>query len=137
MSKHLELTGEKNSENMLTLLVLKSLLSEYDYFKTVHDFSKEKVYFAEVKKALKIFECSRNLKTATTSNENVALLSRGTPAKNSSRKHEKFTGECRRCFESGRKQATCRVSQCNFCRRLAMKGIYFQEKPSIEPYFKC
>ena len=70
-----------------------------------------------MKKALKNFESSRNLQTATTSNEHVALLSKGTVAKSSARKPEKFTGKCRRCGKSGHKQATCRVSQCNFCKK--------------------
>ena len=107
----LELAGEKVSENMLTSIVLKGLPSEYDYFKTVHNFSKDKASFAEVKKALKNFESSRNLQTATASNENVALLSKGTLAKSSARKPEKFNGKCRRCGKSVHKQATCRVSQ--------------------------
>ena len=55
VSKQLEFAGEKVSENMLTSIVLKGLPSEYDYFKTVHDFSKDKASFAEVKKALKKF----------------------------------------------------------------------------------
>ena len=55
VSKQLELAGEKVSENMLTSIVLKGLPSEYDYFKTVHDFSKDTASFAEVKKALKKF----------------------------------------------------------------------------------
>ena len=71
VSKQLEIAGEKFSENMLTSIVLKGLPSEYDYFKTVDDFSKDKASFAEVKKALKKFESSRNLQTATASNENV------------------------------------------------------------------
>ena len=54
VSKQLELAGEKVSENMLTSIVLKGLPSDYDYFKTVHNFSKDKASFAEVKKALKI-----------------------------------------------------------------------------------
>ena len=63
VSKLLELAGLKVCENMLTLIVLKDLPSEYDYFKTVHNFS-----------ALKNFEPSRNLQTTTASNETVALL---------------------------------------------------------------
>ena len=59
--KQLELAGENVSEKLLTSIVLKGLPSEYDYFKTVHDFSKDKASFAEVKKSLKNFESSRNL----------------------------------------------------------------------------
>ena len=114
VSKQLELTGEKTSENILTSIVLKGWPSEYDYFKTVHDFSKDKASFAEVKKAFKNFESSRNLQIATASNENVPLLSKGTVAKSSARKLEKFTEKCRCCGKSGDKQATCRVSTVQF-----------------------
>ena len=74
VSKQLELANEKISENMLTSIVLQGLSSEYDYFKTVHAFSKDKASLAKVKKALKKFESSRYLQTATASHENVALL---------------------------------------------------------------
>ena len=112
MSKQLELASEKVSENVLTSIVLRCLPSEYDYFKTVHDLLKDKASFAEVKKVLKHFESSRNLRlqTATASNENVAFLSKGTYAKCSARKSEKFTGKCRSCGNSGHEQATCRVT---------------------------
>ena len=134
VSKQLELAGEKVSENMLTSIVLKGLPSEYDYFKTVHDFSKDKTSFAEVKKAIKKFESSRNLQTATASNENVALLSKGTVAKSSARKPEKFNGKCSRCGKSGHKQATCRVSQCvTFAGVLAMKRINVPKNPLLNP----
>ena len=59
--KQLELAGENVSEKLLTSIVLKGLPSEYDYFKTVHDFSKDKASFSEMKKSLKNFESSRNL----------------------------------------------------------------------------
>ena len=83
----------------------------------MHDFSKDKASLAEVKKALTNFENSRNLQTATASKDNAALLSKRTVATSSAREPEKFTGKCRRCGKSEHKQATCRVSQCNFCRR--------------------
>ena len=134
VSKQLDLAGEKVSENMLTSVALKGLPSEYDYFKTVHDVSRERASFAEVKKALKIFESSRNQQTATASNENVALLSKGIVAKRSARKPEKFTGKCRRCGKSGHKQATCRASQCNFCRRFGHEdNKCFKKKPLLNP----
>ena len=81
VSKQLELAGEKVSEDMLTSMVLKCLPSEYDYFKPVHIFSKDKASFAEGKKAIKNCESSRNLQTTTAGNENVALLFKGTAAK--------------------------------------------------------
>ena len=55
VSEQLELASENVSENLLTSIVLKGLPSEYDYFRTVHDFSNYKASFAEVKKALKNF----------------------------------------------------------------------------------
>ena len=41
---------------MLTSIVLKDLPSDYDYFKFVHDYSKDKASFAKVKKAIKILK---------------------------------------------------------------------------------
>ena len=102
--------------NMLTSIVYQDLSSKYDYIQTVHDFL-SRASFADVKKAINKFEHARNLQSTTASNENDALLSRGTAAKSSSRKPEKFTGKCRRYSRIRHKQATCRVSQCNFCRR--------------------
>ena len=60
-------------------MVLKGSLQEYHYFKTVHDFPKDKATFAEVKTALKIFANSRNCSGASTSttSENVALFFTG------------------------------------------------------------
>ena len=133
VSKQLELACETISEKMLTLIVLNGLPSEYDYFKTVHDVSKDKASFAEVKKAFKIFESSRKLHTATASNANVALLSKGNAAKSSSRKPETSLGKCRRCGKSGHKHATCRVSQCFFAGILAMKRINVSRKSLFEP----
>ena len=52
VSKHLELAVGKVSENIITSIVLRGLPSKYDYFKTVHEFLKDKASFAEVKKAL-------------------------------------------------------------------------------------
>ena len=73
-------------------------------------------------------------KTATASNENVALLSKGTLAKSSARKPEKFNGKCKRCGKSGHKQATCRVSQCNFCRRFGHEeNKCFKKNPLLNP----
>ena len=117
VSKQLELAGEKVSDNMLTSIVPKGLPSEYHYFKPVHVFSKDKASFADIKITFKNFKRPRNLQATTASNENVALLSKGTAVKSSSPKPGKFTGKCRRCGKSGHKQATCRVSQCNLCRR--------------------
>ena len=91
VSKHLELAGEKVTEN-ITSIVLKDLLSEYDFFKSVHSFLKTKASFSEVKKAFKSFQSSGNLQTATASNERIALLSKGTVAKSSARKPKSSLG---------------------------------------------
>ena len=134
LSKQLELAVEKVSGNMLTSIVLNGLPSEYDFYKTVHNFSKEKASFAEVKKALKNFESPRNLQNATASNENLALLSKGTVARSSARLPENFTGKCRRCCKSGLKQANCRVSQCKLCRRFGHEeNKCFKKNPLLNP----
>ena len=134
VSDQLELVGEKVSETMLTSIILMGLPFEFDYFKTVHDFSKDKASFAVVRKALKNFESSLNLQTATASNGNMALLSKGTVAKRSARKPEKFTGNCRRFGRSGHKQDTCRLSQCNFCRRTGHEeNKCFKKNPLFNP----
>ena len=68
---------------MLTSIVLKILSQDYDSFKSMHDFSKDKVTFTEVKIAKKNFENSRNSSGALTSStsENVALFSKGGKSK--------------------------------------------------------
>ena len=138
VSKQFELAVEKISENMLTSIVFKGLPSEYVYFKTVQDFLKDKASFAEKQKALKNFESSLNLQTATVGQEMVALLSKGTNVKRSARKPEKFTGKCRHYGKSGHKQATCRVTQCNFCRRFVHEeNKCFRKNPLLNPRSKC
>ena len=123
---------------MLTSIVFKGLPSEYVYFKTVQDFLKDKASFAEKQKALKNFESSLNLQTATVGKEMVALLSKGTNVKRSARKPEKFTGKCRHYGKSGHKQATCRVTQCNFCRRFVHEeNKCFRKNPLLNPRSKC
>ena len=100
----------------------------------MHEFSKDKASFAERKEALKNFESSRNLQFATASEDNVALLSKGTVAKSSARKPEKFTGKCTRCGKSGHIQATCSVSQSNFCRRFGHEeNKCFEKKTLLNP----
>ena len=121
VSKQLELAGEKVSENMLTPIVLKGLPSEYDYFKTVHDFSKDKASFAEVKKALKNFKSSRNLQTSTASNENVALFSKRTVAKSSARKPEKFNENVRVAVKVDINKPLVEYPSVTFAGVLAMK----------------
>ena len=66
------------------------------------------------KTGIKMLENYLKIQTMTANNENVALLSKRTAAKSSSRKPENFSGPCRRCGKSGHKQATCRVHRCNF-----------------------
>ena len=75
VSTQLELAGQTVTENMIRSIVLKGLPR---YFKTLHNFSKDKATFAaDVEKGSKFFENSRNDCGAWTSStsENAALFS--------------------------------------------------------------
>ena len=50
LTNSLKTAGEEISDSLLTSVVLKGLPKAFDYFKTVHDFSKDKSTFADVKK---------------------------------------------------------------------------------------
>ena len=60
LSSSSEVAGEKISEKLLVSVVLKGLPDSYEYFKTVHDFSKTPTPFCDLKKALKILRTHRN-----------------------------------------------------------------------------
>jgi hypothetical protein len=81
LSSALEQAGEKVSEKLVTSVVLKGLPGSYEYFKTVHDFSKDKSTFEDVKKALRNFDASKAVKkadaTKSANRENFSPLSAG------------------------------------------------------------
>ena len=62
LSSSLEVAGEKISEKLLVSVVLKCSPDSYEYFQTVHDFSKTPTPFFDLKKALKNFADSQKLK---------------------------------------------------------------------------
>ena len=114
LSSSLEVAGEKISEKLLVSVVLKGLPDSYEYFKTVHDFSKTPTPFSYLKKALKIFADSQKLKDCGNSSniksEAALFVSRD--------KSKKFSGKCYRCNKSGHMERSCTVKQCSFARSL-------------------
>ena len=60
LSSSLEVAGEMISEKLLVSVVLKGLPDSYEYFKTVHDFSKTPTPFSDLKKLSKILRTRRN-----------------------------------------------------------------------------
>ena len=113
LSSSLEVAGEKISEKLLVSVVLKGLPNSYEYFKTVHDFSKTPTPFSELKKALKIFADSQKLKdcgnSSNTKSEAALFVSRDN-SKN-------FSGKCFPCNKSGHMKRSCTVKQCSFCKK--------------------
>ena len=79
----------------------------------MHDFSKEKATFADVKKALKSYADSKASKSAeSTCDENYAMLSG--PRQSTGKQ---FAGACFNCKKKGHRAAECRVSKCTFCQK--------------------
>ena len=97
LSSSLKVAGEKISEKLLVSVVLKGLPDSYEYFKTVHDFSKSPTPFSDLKKALKKFADSQKLKncgnSSNTKSEAALFVSRDNS--------KKFSGKCFRCNKSG------------------------------------
>ena len=108
----LEVAGEKISEKLLVSVVLKGLPDSYEYFKTVHDFSKTHTPLSDLKKALKIFPDSQKLKdcgnSSNTMSEAALFVSRD--------KSKNISGKCFRCNKSGHMKSSCTVKQCSFAR---------------------
>ena len=120
LSSSLDQAGEKISETLLISVVLKGLPDSFDYFKTVHDFSKTKASFSDVEKALKNFANSQ--KDANSSGGSFALVSevsRGRDGgRGSSRGSSKFSGACFRGGKPGHRKNQCQVVlKCSFCSK--------------------
>ena len=113
LSSSLEVAGEKISEKLLVSVVLKSLPDSYEYFETVHDFSKTPTPFSDLKKALKNFPDSQNVKdcgnSSNTMSEAALFVSRDTP--------KKYSGKCFRCNKSRHMKNFCAVKQCSICKK--------------------
>ena len=111
LSSSLEVAGEKISDKLLVSVVLKGLPDSYEYFKTVHDFSKTPTPFSDLKKALKNFADSQKLKdcgNSSNTKSEAALFVWRDNSKN-------FSGKCFRCNKSGHMKSSCTVKQCSFC----------------------
>ena len=112
LSSSLEVAREKISEKLLVSVVLKGLPNSYVYFKTVHFFSKTPTPFFDLKKALKNFADSQNLKdcgnSSNTKSEAALFVSRDNS--------KKFSGKCFSCNKSGHMKSSCTVKQCSFCK---------------------
>ena len=78
LSSSLEVAGKKISEKLL--VVLEDLPDSYEYFQTMHDFSKNPIPFSNLKNALKNFLDSQKLKdcgnSSNTKSEAALFLSR-------------------------------------------------------------
>ena len=112
LSSSLEVAGEKILEKLLVSVFLKGLPDRYEYFKTVHDFSKTPTPFSDLKKALKNFADSQKLKdcgnSSNTKSEAALFVSRDNS--------KKFSGKCFHCNKSGHMKSSYTVKQCTFCK---------------------
>ena len=112
-SSSLEVAGEKISEKFLVSVVHKGLPDSYEYFETVHNFSKTPTPFSDLKKALKKFAESQKLKdcrkSSNTKSEAALFVSRDNS--------KKFSSKCFRCNKSGHMKSSCTVKQCSICKK--------------------
>ena len=113
LSSSLEVAGEKISEKLLVSVVLKRLPDSYEYFKTVHDFSKTPTPFPDLKKALKNIADSQKLKNCGNSSNTKSEAALSVSRDNS----KKVSGKCFRCNKSGHMKSSCTVKQCSFCKK--------------------
>ena len=111
LTNSLKTAGEEISDSLLISVVLKGLPKAFDYFKTVHDFSKDKSTFADVKKSLKAF--SDSIKVSSSEGSPVSLLS---SSHSKPKSNSRFNGTCFKCNKSGHKASSCRVAvKCSYC----------------------
>ena len=113
LSTSLEVEGEKISEKLLVSVVRKGLPDNYEYFKTVHNFSKSPTPISDLKKALNNSADSQKLKdcgnSSNTKSEAALFVSRDNS--------KKFSGKCFRCNKGGHMKSSCTVKQCSFCKK--------------------
>ena len=114
ISSSLEVAGEKISETLLVSVVLEGLPDSYEYFRTMHDFSKTPTPFFDLKKALKNFADSQKLKdcgnSSNTKSEAALFVSRDNS--------KKVSDICFRCIKCGHMKNSCTVKQCSICKKL-------------------
>ena len=113
LSYSLEVAGKKISEKLLVSVVFKGWLINYEYFRAVHDFSKNPIPFPDLKKSLKKFADPQNLKdwgnSSNTKSEEALFVSRDNS--------KKFSGKCFRCNKSGHMKSSCTVQQSSICKK--------------------
>ena len=128
LSSSLEVAGEKISETLLVSVVLEGLPDSYEYFKTVHDFSKTPTPFSDWKKALKNFADSQQLKDCGNSSYTKSEAALFFEQDNS----KKFSGKCFRCNKSGLMKSSCTVKQCSFCKKFGHNESECFQKSKLE-----
>ena len=124
LSSALEVAGEKISEKLLVSVVLKGLPDSYEYFRTVHDFSKTPTPFSDLKKALENFADSQKLKDCGNSSNTKSEAALSVSRDNS----KKFSGKCFRCNKSGHMKSSFTVKQCSFCKKLGHNECFQKSK---------
>ena len=127
LSSSLEVAGQKISQKLLVSVVLKSLPDSYEYFKTVHDFSKTPTPSSDLKK-LKISADSQKLKdcgnSSNTKSEAALFVSRCNS--------KEFSGKCFRCNKSGHMKNSCTVEQCSFCKKFGHNEAKCFQKSKLD-----
>ena len=128
LSSSLEVAGEKISEKLLVSVNFKGLPDNYEYFKTVHDFSKTLTPFSDLKKALKNFADRHKLKdcgnSSNTESEAALFVSRDNS--------KKFSGKCFRCNKSGQMKRSCTVKQCSICKTFGQNESKCFQKSKLD-----
>ena len=124
----LEVSGEKISEKLLVSVVLKDLPDSYEYFKTVHDFSKAPTPFSDLKKALKKFADSQKLKDCVNSSNNKSEAALFVSRHNS----QKFSGKCFHCNKSGHMKSSCIVKKCSICKKFGLNESKCFQKSKLD-----
>ena len=128
LSSSLEIAGEKISEKLLVSVVLKGLPDSYEYFMTVHGFSKTPTPFSDLKKALKNFANFQKLKDCGNSSETKSEAALFVSRDNS----EKFSGNCFRCNKSGHIKMSCTVKECSICKEFGEKESKCFQKSKMD-----
>ena len=111
LSYSFEIAGEKISEKLIVCVVLEGVPDTHGCFRTMHGFSKTPNPFVDLKKALKNFSDSQNVKDcghSSNTKSNAALFVSRDNVK-------KFSGECFQCYKNEHVKTLCTVNICSIC----------------------